>query len=309
MAGFIAPLISAIPAIGGLFGGLFGGGGPSKEAQQAMQNLLEAAKMGNQGATQLLGWLNQLQPQAMNLIGRSNELFPTAQNMLENGQTVGGTAGNFLNNASGTFDQAKAGLAPAMDYWTKILAGGKEANQALSPQIQAIQGGYAQARNNLNQFGPQGGGRSALMASLPFQQARDVSNLRATLTPQAGQQINALAGTLGGIGQAQGGIGTNLNSSSNALTASLLSNLMGLGGQLSGQIGSGYGNLFSTGTQANNPIIGGDVGQRLASQGQGGGLGGGIFNILKGLNLGDLFGRNPKATGPSTEYGDPGYQP
>jgi len=163
MAGFALPLAKfALPAIGGLVGGLLGRSGAkakSAEEKTGINQLIGAGDIGFQN---------------------TERLQPFAQNFLEQG--------------SKTFQ-------PSIDYWTKILSGDRsEITGALSPEIGRISSGYDQAAKTAGQFSPMGGGRATLMSELPFQKARDISSLISTLRPQAAQQLSGIAAQLSQLG-------------------------------------------------------------------------------------------------------------
>lgn len=178
-----------------------------------------------------------------------------------------------LFNASGTagtgaVNQGIGGAGTAMDYWSKILSGNPAAiMQAMSPEVQAAQAQYRGAQQQANMFAPRGGGRSAMMAQLPMQQAGTISNILAQARPGA-------AANLAQTGLGMGGLGANLLS-------------MTMQGQLARR---GQNNAQSAMWQA--PLM------NLATDIGGAAAGGG---------LGKLFGLFPKAVGAATNtsWSDP----
>jgi hypothetical protein len=114
-----------------------------------------------------------------------------------------------LFNATGTqgtsaLSTGLGGTGTAMDYWSKILSGNPAAIMSvMSPEVQAVQGQYRGAQQQANMFAPRGGGRSAMMAQLPMQQAGTIGNIISQARPMA-------ASNLAQTGLGMGGIGANL---------------------------------------------------------------------------------------------------
>ncbi len=105
-------------------------------------------------------------------------------------------------------DSQKAFQAPS-SYYSSILSGNSaDVAGALAPQITQLNSGFDQARRQVDQFAPMGGGRSSTMANAPFQQASAITNLISNARAQAAQG-------LAGIGSAEGGLGANLFGLSN----------------------------------------------------------------------------------------------
>jgi hypothetical protein len=102
-------------------------------------------------------------------------------------------------------EKAEGGFAPVMDYWRKLLGGGPEMMEAISPEVGAISAQYDTAKRAASQFTPQGGGRTALLGELPFKQAGDVARLIQTVRPKAAEGLRATAGDVGALaGQVTG---------------------------------------------------------------------------------------------------------
>jgi hypothetical protein len=135
------------------------------------------------GFTQALGGLG---PQAGGLTPEPIE-GNTLTKYLRSLTNWGGQAGQQAFGAGGQ------GVGQAMDFWGNILSGNRGAMaQALSPEIQSATSGFEQQRRALDQFAPMGGGRAAQGAALPYREAGQISNLIATLRPQAAQQQGQL---------------------------------------------------------------------------------------------------------------------
>jgi len=219
MGAFALPLAKfALPAIGGVLGGLLGrSSGKAKTAEE---------KTG----------INQL-------IGAGDIGFQQAEGLQPYAQ-------NFLQQGSQTFQ-------PSIDYWTRILSGDRsEITGAVAPEIGRISSGYDQAAKTAGQFAPSGGGRSQLMAELPFRKAQDISTLISGLRPQAAQQLSGIAAQLSQLGL-----------DSEQIIAALLQGIRG-GGESLANIG-----MRSRG------ITG--VGTAMGAQG-GAEIGRSIYDMLKG---------------------------
>lgn len=169
----------------------------------------------------------------------------TAWNQLNAMGEVGKNYGGlFLGNA------ADAYKAPT-NYYSSLLSGNPSAvGQATLPERQQLASSFGQARQQLDQFAPMGGGRAALYGQLPFQQASAISNLISQARQNAASGLTNIAGQ-------QGSLGTS------ALNA---------GASAAGQFGSLAG------------------GQNQFGYNAGANAGGALGNILAGLNLGGIFG-------------------
>ena len=143
---------------------------------------------------------NQLGQTGAGAFNTGMGVFGQGVNYAGTPQTTFGTAGDTLGRASSTLDPAEA-------YWNAILKGGPEATAAVAPYATMVGQNYANAANTAATTMPRGGYASTVSAQLPFAQARDVNNSLLQLQPQAAQQLNTVAGTRAGIGQAQTGLG------------------------------------------------------------------------------------------------------
>lgn len=278
--GFLAP---AIPAIGGLVGGLFG------SHSNAVQGVTPAEKMG-------MNILGQVSPMQIAALGQGLGMAPG----------LAATGQDFMNRSRGEFDRgdimtnygmnnlntASNAINPALNYWTNVLAGGPEAALALSPEIQQIRASSEAAKRQLATTGPMGGGRASAMAQLPFQQGTAISNLYSQARPAAASALatqgipaltgisnayNSLAGTTNQAGAAQGGIGAGLSSN-------VFSGLLGAGNAA----GNNAANLLSYG-----------LGRSAQNQQNAAGFGGGITNILNSLPWGKWLGGSGTINAPN----------
>jgi hypothetical protein len=311
--GLLAP---AIPAIGGLLGGIFGGRKPKKspEEQRAYQNLLGISDQQMAAMNQGMGFgQNTLMPASQNMLSSFSQFLPHALSGMEmaSGQAPlsldminrsGGLAGQYGEDFLG---KSSAAFQPAMDYWSKLLSGeGGAAASALAPEIRRIGAGYDQTKRNLSQFAPSGGGRSATLGELPFQRNADINNLFSSLRPVAAQNmanIGSQTGQLGsGLTQFLGSMGTNLFNNFSNIAAGL--------GQSAGQFGTSLGsnlfsNLLNAGNNAvgtNTAILGSERGRRAEGAQRGTLIGGGIHDILDTI---DWTGIGKRGTGSTSGRG------
>lgn len=273
--GFIAP---ALPFIGGLAGSLFGGGKPKRDDSEkaifGRQSRL--ADLGIQGLERLFGFADSLNPYAMAGLTQIGDWYPMTTQGIANAEKRGLMGDEFLG-------QAKSAFTPALDYYTKILAGGPQAMEALSPEIQQANSGFTAAKNQISQFGPSGGGRSAALNALPLQRSAAISNIFSTARPQAAAGLNALGSSAGGLGSALAGQNA-------SLTGSLAGNLTGLSSGLTSDILRSYSSGGAAGAGGLQSMMQNELLRSQIGADRGAGLGTGIFNILKNLPLGEWLG-------------------
>lgn len=119
----------------------------------------------------------------------------TAYNQLNAAsQNASNTGMGFLGDSSTNFK------APT-SYYSSILSGNPASvSEALAPQINQLQSAFQQNKQQVDQFAPMGGGRSALYAQLPFQKASAITNLISQARQNAAQGLSNIAGTEGGLG-------------------------------------------------------------------------------------------------------------
>ena len=124
---------------------------------------------------------------------------------------------SFIDQGTNTYKTGQGYTAAPASYYSSILSGNPAAvSGALSPEISQLSSGFSQARKQLDQFGPMGGGRSAQMAQLPFQQQGAITNLI------SGARNNA-AGALAGLGVQEQQLGL----SGQSMGAQLLNAILG----------------------------------------------------------------------------------
>lgn len=123
-----------------------------------------------------------------------NDILGANQLAFRRAEGLAPIASSFLQRGSDT-------LAPSIDYWSKILSGDRQAiNEAIGPETTRIAQNYEGAKTAATQFAPMGGGRSQLLAELPFRRGQDISALVANLRPEAAQQLSTIANQLSQLG-------------------------------------------------------------------------------------------------------------
>jgi hypothetical protein len=176
-------------------------------------------------------------------------------------------SGQLRQGGSDLVNLAGRSFNPVVDYYSRILSGGRSGlMSALGPQASNIGMGYQNARNTIASLTPRGGGRSTMMADLPFQQQKDVTSLFQT------ERAGAPAGLLQAGSQASNA-GNNL---------------------ISNAIQSMYG-----ATSAGRTVLDYNAQKRAADREFGGKLAAPIYDLLKGLNIGKLGGGS-KGSGTAT---------
>jgi len=185
------------------------------------------------------------------------------------------TANNQLNanaqNASnfglGYLQDSGTNFQAPTSYYASILSGNPASVAgAVSPEISAINSGFQQGRQQVDQFAPMGGGRAATIGQLPYQKASAITNLISQARQNAASGLTGIAGTEGALGQ--GLLGTSTTAASafdqNAYLQHLMQQQTGLG------VGSAIGSLLTGGLLGK---IGG-----LFGLGKSGGGGSGFFD-------------------------------
>lgn len=180
------------------------------------------------------------------------QLLRSFQNyLMTTGESGYGYGQQLTAQGAGGLAGASATAQPAVDYWTKLLSGDPKAmDEAVAPEASKVSDLYRGASNTASGSMPRGGFRSATMANLPFQQAKDVGNLYFGLRPQAAQGVYQGAGIQGQLAQALGQLGLGQMTSAQ--------NMLNLGGQsassMRGQDVAEHGQAMSMATQLAMPF-------------------------------------------------------
>lgn len=123
-----------------------------------------------------------------------NDILGANQLGFRRAEGLGGVADDFLSTGRESYQ-------PAIDYWSKLLSGDRQTiNEAVGPETTRIAQNYEGAKTAATQFAPMGGGRSQLLAEIPFQRGRDISALISSLRPEAAKQLSAIAQQLSAMG-------------------------------------------------------------------------------------------------------------
>ncbi len=184
---------------------------------------------------------------------------PEEQTGLTGAQT-GGSAlaaqgGQQFSTGTGLISQGQSTLSQPSSYFSRLLSGNRALqDQAIAAPRGAITDTYSGAARSLEQGGVRGAQRDVAKSDLARDQAGAISSLITGVQPAA-------AGALTSIGQTQIGQGAGIAGQGMSATggsANLFQNLLGQG--------------------ANNRMYARDQGQQF-----GGGFGGLIFDLLKGV--------------------------
>lgn len=134
-------------------------------------------------------------------------------------------------------DVAMPGLNTASNYWTSILKGGPEAQQATAPFAQTIAQQTGAAQKQIQNTLPAGGEKNLALAELPIKQGQSIANLYQGLGPTAASELQALSLGSAGAGNSAGGVSASAGASNEQLAASQAA----AKGNMFGGIGSGLG--------------------------------------------------------------------
>lgn len=108
--------------------------------------------------------------------------------------------------------KAQDTLHPAVDFWTKILSGDKNAiSEAIAPAAEQLHQSYDTARQTAATLAPRGGGTTQANAQLPFQEAGQLTSLVSQLKPAAASALPGIANAQGGLAQILQNSGLNLS--------------------------------------------------------------------------------------------------
>lgn len=154
-------------------------------------------------------------------VGPSSPTFQREQQIGDLSKTA--AFDTLLPESQGFYKAAGADLKGPTDYFTKLLSGNQaEMMSAEAPEIKDITGQLNQEKQNISKFTPQGGGQTATLSQLPFQQEAQVTNLLEKARPMAAQGLEQLAGIEGGLaGQAQQGALGFTNAAENAAATNI----------------------------------------------------------------------------------------
>jgi len=182
------------------------------------------------------------------------------------GQDTLTKGGNVFDAGTGVLGAGIQDLQDPLAYWSKILSGDPQAmTEATAPEAAALGDQYAAAQRAAETGGPAGGYRSATLANLPFQKARDIGDLQQKLRPQAASNVTNIAQILSQLGITEQGVGLGEQSLGVSELQAALQGYLARRGQ----------NIQSTGQNLN--FISNLIGTLLGSKGVAGVTGGGAL--------------------------------
>lgn len=150
---------------------------------------------------------------------------------------------------AGTLQDASSSAASAGKDYKEAANGSMEDLQKMyNPQISTVMSQYDNAAKQAASFGPRGGGRTGVMAELPFKKAAAAGGIISQARAAAPAGEVSAAQTQGGIGQALGALGTSETNAGLGTLApaegavqqgtSMVANNFGALGNLVGSVGS-----------------------------------------------------------------------
>lgn len=102
-----------------------------------------------------------------------------------------------------TFNKASATLAGPTDYFSKILSGGHEMMNALSPELSAESTAYKNVSAG-SEFAPRGAGQVSRQGQLDTAHLTNISDIVQKARPMAAQQLTGISKLLFDLGLGQG---------------------------------------------------------------------------------------------------------
>lgn len=151
-----------------------------------------------------------------------------------------------IQAGAGTLGEAGSTAASAgKDYKAAANGSMEDLQKMYNPQISTVMSQYDNAAKQASSMGPRGGGRTGMMAELPFKKAAAAGGIisQARAAAPAGE-VNA-AQTQGGIGQAMGALGTSEVNGGLGTLAAAEGPVMQSEGQVAGNYGA-LGKLIGT---------------------------------------------------------------
>jgi hypothetical protein len=180
--------------------------------------------------------------QGMNFgINAAQQAFPTGMNLLS---------------------RAAQALGPVQNFFGGILGNRGQAMQAAAPAINQMNQGYAAQNAAQQALMPRGGGRSTLMAQMPYQQMGNILSYIQNLRNTAASGLQGVAGTMGGIGSSAIGGATQALNAATSAGSNLLQNAQ-LQQQLNRQTGGAIGNFLQSTVQQAMAGMGGGGNQGI----------------------------------------------
>jgi hypothetical protein len=108
----------------------------------------------------------------------------------------------------GELGAAEKVLQGPLDFFSKLLSGDRQsAMEAEAPAVNSILSQYDSAKRAVSQFAPRGGGTASTLAQAPFKASDAITNLLASVRPEAAQALTQISGLLSSLGLDESSIG------------------------------------------------------------------------------------------------------
>lgn len=127
----------------------------------------------------------------------------------QQGNTLASAGAGQLSQGAQMTGQGAAAFQQPLSYFSKLLSGSQSDIQAaMAPQVNQLKQGYSQALQSSAELDPRGGGRAAIDANAPYQEAGQVGQMYQGARNNAASSIGPLAQGLTNAGIAQQAQGT-----------------------------------------------------------------------------------------------------
>jgi len=106
-----------------------------------------------------------------------------------------------LQTAQKDIPAGEKALGQSLDYYTPLLTGNRQAMmEAEGPQISTLAQNYMNAKKQISQFAPRGGGTTSTLAQAPFNLADQITQLLEGARTNAASQVANIGSSLANIG-------------------------------------------------------------------------------------------------------------
>lgn len=174
----------------------------------------------------------------------TNDNNPMANFLQSTQNLLAGQGSVNTSTGAGVAASGVAGMAPALDYLTKLTKGDQaDVAQATQPQVNQIKDSFAAIRNLISSQ-PRGGGKSGALAESPFAQEKQIGDTQQTARSGAANSLGTMSATLAGLGLQQGQLG--LGEESQAMNTALGQRGQNIG-QTTKTIAAAFGDAASAG--------------------------------------------------------------
>jgi hypothetical protein len=150
-----------------------------------------------------------------------------------------------LQTAQKDIPAGEQALGQSLAYYTPLLTGNRQAMmEAEGPQISTLAQNYMNAKKNISQFGPRGGGTTSALAQAPFNLADQITQLLEGARTNAATQVANIGSSLANIGVSA----MNTSAATAGTVASQQLQQQQQTNQLLGSLGAALGKIVSTGS-------------------------------------------------------------